>query len=270
MAKIKNDKYYTPKELAEYCVNKTKEIVGEENISEYFEPSGGNGVFLDFLPKGTYSCDIEPEDDRIEKQDYLTLDLEYKKGRCVIGNPPFGEKGNLIVKFYNKSIEIADYICFILPISQYKNDVKLYKFDLISPEDLGRQFYTDRYIHCCFNIYRRPNNYKLNNKKSYKLNDLEIIEIIKNKNPKRNKPYNGFNYDYAICAWGASIGKEIDYNNQYAKEFYFVINNDILKNRIIEVIKNADWKNIYKMTATPNLLHWQVYKYLKEQIQEIE
>ena len=29
MAKIQNDKYYTSPELAKYCVEKTKEIIGE-------------------------------------------------------------------------------------------------------------------------------------------------------------------------------------------------------------------------------------------------
>jgi len=51
-------------------------------------------VFLNYLPKDTSAYDIEPEDNkgRIIKQNYLTLDLDYKKGRCIIGNPPFGEK----------------------------------------------------------------------------------------------------------------------------------------------------------------------------------
>lgn len=49
MAKIQNDKYYTPSDLAEYCVHKTEEIIGKENITEYLEPSAGAGVFLDYL-----------------------------------------------------------------------------------------------------------------------------------------------------------------------------------------------------------------------------
>ena len=53
MGKIPNDKYYTSPELAEYCVNKTKEIIGDENITEYLEPSAGSGVFLNYLPEGT-------------------------------------------------------------------------------------------------------------------------------------------------------------------------------------------------------------------------
>ena len=155
--KIKNDKYYTSPELAKYCVEKTKEIIGEDNITEWLEPSGGNGVFLDYLPKGTYSCDIEPEDklNRIYIQNYLELDLEYKKGRCIIGNPPFGEKLNLARKFYKKSIQLGGCISFILPISQLNNSNSLYEFDLIYSENLGKLEYSNIKLHCCLNIYKR-------------------------------------------------------------------------------------------------------------------
>ena len=76
----KLDKYYTPSELAEYIVNKTKEIIGEQNITEYVEPSAGAGAFLDYLDKPYLAYDIEPEDSRVMKQDYLELELEYKRG----------------------------------------------------------------------------------------------------------------------------------------------------------------------------------------------
>ena len=117
MAKIKLDKYYTSPELAKYCVEKTKEIIGSKNITEYIEPSAGSGAFLDYLDKPYLAYDIEPEDERIVKQDYLTVDLEYKKGRCIIGNPPYGRVNNLATQFYKKSIHFGDYISFILPIS---------------------------------------------------------------------------------------------------------------------------------------------------------
>src|SRR5574344_2989200 len=100
IAKIENDKYYTSSELAEYCVRKTEEIIGKENITEYLEPSAGSGVFLYFLDKPYLAYDIEPEDNknRIIKADYLSLDMEYKKGRCIIGNPPFGDRNNDLIK----------------------------------------------------------------------------------------------------------------------------------------------------------------------------
>lgn len=270
IAKILNDKYYTSPDLAEYCVNKTKEIIGEENITEYIEPSAGSGVFLDILDKEDkpyLAYDIEPEDDkgRIIKQDYLSLDLEYKNGRCIIGNPPFGFMTKLIIQFYKKSIQLGDYISFIMPVSFKDNIKQVVDFDLIYSEDLGLRQYSDRYIHCCLNIYKRPDNgLNKRNVNKIKLKDLEIIEIRMG-NKKCDK------YDYAICSWG-SVGKEITKPNtkQYAKEFYIKIHNEKYKSQIIKLLKEVDWIKEYSMTATPNLLQWQVYKYIKEQIPEIE
>ena len=86
MAKIELDKYYTPTDLAKYCIDKTFEVIGEENITDIIEPSAGNGSFSNLLECVAY--DIEPEHESIIKQDYLELKLEYRKGRLVIGNPP--------------------------------------------------------------------------------------------------------------------------------------------------------------------------------------
>ena len=118
MAKLHLGKYYTPQALADYCTQKAIEVIGIDNITELVESSAGNGVFLNsfekLLPNIPYQAyDIEPEDDRIVKQDYLELEMEYKKGLCVLTNPPFGDRNNLYRKFYNKSVEFSDYICFI-------------------------------------------------------------------------------------------------------------------------------------------------------------
>lgn len=268
MAKIQNDKYYTPPDLAEYTVKKTKEIIGEEKITEYIEPSGGNGVFLNYLPKNTFSCDIEPEDNRVIKQDYLTLDINYKKGRCIIGNPPFGIKNTLSVQFYKKSISLGDYISFILPISQYKNNQQMFDFNLIYSEDLGKRLYTDREVHCCLNIYERP-SCGLNKRPKNKLKCMSITEVrLNNKKVK--------DYDLRLLAWGGGInnlplgGFLFEDDKKYAKEFYIKINDEQYKNQIIDLLKTVDWVKEYPMTATPNLLQWQIYKYIKEQIPEIE
>ena len=45
---------------------------------------------------------------------------------------------------------------------------------------------------------------------------------------------------------------------------------ETLKDRVINVLENADWRKIYNMTSTPALYHWHIYKYLKEQIPELE
>ena len=103
MSKIQNDKYYTSVKLSKYCIDKTFEIIGKENITDIIEPSAGNGSFSNQIDCTAY--DIEPEQESIIQQDYLQLNLSYKEGRLIIGNPPYGPKMHLVVKFFKKSIE---------------------------------------------------------------------------------------------------------------------------------------------------------------------
>ena len=261
MAKIQNDKYYTSPDLAEYCVKKTREVIGEDNIIEYIEPSAGSGVFLNYLDKPYFAYDIEPEDDRVVKADWLEIDLGYKKGRCIIGNPPFGSRNTLSVQFYKKSIVLCDYIAFILPISQFNNNQQMYEFDLVYSEDLGKREYSDRVVHCCFNIYKKPSG-QLNSKPDYKLKDIDITEVrLNNKTVEK--------YDFKIIAWGAGVGRLLNSDEHYAKEFYITVNREELKGKVLKVLQTVNWIKEYAMTATPNLLQWQVCKYLKEQIPEL-
>lgn len=265
MAKLKNDKYYTPSDLAGYVVLKTENILGEDNITEYLEPSAGSGIFLDYINIPFLAYDIEPEDKRIEKNDYLKLNLDYKRGRCVIGNPPYGEKNLMSVSFYKKSVQLADYISFILPISQWNNNQQMYDFDLIYSENLGKRLFSDREVHCCFNIYSRPDGGLNTSPQKYKLNDVTLRECRKSRNQYVPKD---FKYDIGMCSWGY-IGREIEYEGQYNQELYVKINNLNFKDRILELIKNADWSALYPMTTTPRLKQWQVLKYLKENIPEL-
>ena len=267
IAKIINDKYYTSPELAEYCVRKTEEIIGKENITEYLEPSAGSGVFLDYLNKPYLAYDIEPEDNRIQKQDYLTLDLEYKQGRCVIGNPPFGEGTRLSNRFCKKSFKNSDFVAMILPICQLNNSIELYEFNLIYSEDLGIKQYSNRNIHCCFNIYKIPEN-GFNKKSNYKLKDIEIKECRKSRNQFLPK---GFDYDIGFCKWG-SVGKEIIKGDEgkYQQEMYIKCYNSQFRNKVIDIIRNNNWNDFILSNNSPTVSQWQIYKYIKEQIPEIQ
>lgn len=266
MAKIENDKYYTPDELAKYCVEKTKEIIGKENIIEWLEPSAGNGSFLDYLDNNYLAYDILPEDKRIKKQDYLTLDLSYKRGRCIIGNPPYGARNVLSVKFYKKSIQLGDYIAFILPISQLNNEQKMYEFNLVYSEDLGKREYSGVEVHCCFNIYKRPSNGLLNKTKpKYIFKDFEVIEFRRG-----SKDIAPIEYDFGMCTWGdGSCGKEVEFQGQYAQEHYIVIKNNNMKKKILNLCKDTDWRNLYPSVSSAKLQTWKIYKYIKEQIPEL-
>ena len=70
--KIELDKYYTPIETAIGCIEKVKEIIGSDNISEYLEPSVGNGSFSLQIPD-CISYDIEPEHSSIKREDFLKI-----------------------------------------------------------------------------------------------------------------------------------------------------------------------------------------------------
>lgn len=171
----------------------------------------------------------------------------------------------MAVKFYKQSIKFGDYISFILPISQLNNNQQMYEFGLVYSEDLGKQQYSGRKVHCCLNIYKKP-ECGFNGRPNYHLQDVEIKESrigqkIINKED--------FNYDIRICGWGV-IGKQVDYPNQYAKEFCIKINNIKLQTKIIKLLKDVDWVKEYPMTTTPNLTQWQIYKYIKDNIPEIK
>ena len=264
MAKIENDKYYTSKDLAKYCVEKTKEIIGQDNITEWLEPSAGSGSFLDYLDDNYFAYDILPEDNRIIKQDYLELNLEYKKGRCIIGNPPYGNRNNLFRKFYNKSIELGDYMSFVSPIKMMNNTRQNYKFDLIYSEDLGERDYSGVKLHCCFNIYRRPKN-GLNKQLKIRLNDIDIYR-------EDEKKYKDVVEDFKICRMGQKTWKILD-KSQELRNFKIVVNNkrflEDIKNKLKERYKYY-LKHGEKVISTPYIAKADVYKYIKEQIPEIQ
>ena len=276
MSKINNDKYYTPIYLANYCWDRTMQIIGENNISEIIEPACGNGAFYHhdkYVPHIGY--DIEPEFQfiNIVKSDFLQQEFNYLPGRLFIGNPPFGNSMWLAQKFYKKCCLFGDYIAFILPISQLNNDIKLYEFDLIYSEDLGIHIYTDRQLHCCFNIYKRPNNGELNCKPDYTLKDITIIEHRRkngNYTTDQNKEILP-NFDYSMCNWGSgSLGKVPKYLGQYAQEVYFYCHNKKYLYRMLELLEYDTIRKYCTSISAKKISVMRLYKYLKENIEGIK
>lgn len=269
MAKVENDKYYTPISLANYCWDKVFEVIGEQNISEIIEPSVGNGSFLhhkEQLPHFAY--DIEPECEsnftQIFKKDYLATDTTYLEGRLVIGNPPYGRCMNMAQKFYKKSVEIADHIAFILPISQLNNTRSMYEFDLVYSEDLGEQWYSDRKLHCCFNIYTRPESGELNKKPSAKLKDITIYR-------QDSKGYDDRDFDIRMCYWGdGSAGKILKDGEHYSAEYKIKVNNDEKREEIIKLLSTFDWKEYLNCIAMRKIQQFHIVDVLKSSVDGIE
>lgn len=234
MAKIPNDKYYTPQHIVSRCIDTIIETIGLDKITEVIEPSAGNGAFMhDERLHVDYAYDILPEAEDIIHADYLEIakTLQYKPGRLVLGNPPFGYVGNLYSQFYKASVKIADYVAFILPISQLNSSIRLYEFDLIKSIDLGDCEYSGRKIRCCFNIYTRPQSGILNKMpKTKKLKDIiiSIVEFRKNVQCRRVK---NFQPDFIFGMWGTACGKQIPISKRLASRLLIKINNEEYRER---------------------------------------
>lgn len=268
VAKIENDKYYTPIALAKRLIDKTYEIIGKENITEVIEPSAGNGSFS-LQIEGCKAYDLVPEHETIQQADFLTLPLTYKKGRLFIGNPPFGVHFNLINDFCERCYMYGDYIAFVLPISCYQNDIKLYKFDLIYSEDLGMEHYTDRDLHCCFNIYKRPSNGVLNERKDYTLNEIRIIEHRRKNGDYQTAANKEIPNDfcYSMCNWGdGCLGKQPHYIGEFAQEVYFYCSDERIKTEMLRLLEFETIRKYVRSISSKRISVMKLYKYLYENI----
>jgi len=235
MAKISFDKYYTPPTVARWCIEKTKEIIGEENITEWFEPSAGCGMFSHQI-EGCRAYDLYPQHEFIEQADFLELLLEYKVGRCFIGNPPFGGTGGKILKsFYDKCCEKGDYIAFIQPAALYNNYKKFYKFEIVY-SCLLKTEYTNRNLWTSFTIYKRnehKNDFRDKIEKP-ELKDVEFINISRS-NKKRDKHKKNLDYDYCFTAFGGIFKESKPY--EPSRQLLIKVKKPELKDKVITFFK---------------------------------
>lgn len=140
MPSVEFDKFYTQKNVAKQCYDFLVKIYPNAKEEVFLEPSAGSGVFLDFLPK-FLALDIKPEGKNITQCDFLDFVSE-KKDYITIGNPPFGNRSDLAIKFFNKAAEISDIIAFIVPVSfmkwnvqkQLNKDFALVNYFYLEPE----------------------------------------------------------------------------------------------------------------------------------------
>ena len=113
------DQFFTCNETAKKCFSIFLEKMNELNIdiSEYtfVEPSVGSGSFYSLFPKDNrIGIDIESSINEVIISDYLKWSPDESKKYIVLGNPPFGLRGNMALRFLNHS-NYADFVAFILP-----------------------------------------------------------------------------------------------------------------------------------------------------------
>lgn len=200
MAKIHNDKYYTPDSVVRKVIEVLeKDVMPLKNFSRIIEPSAGAGAFLKRLPENAVGYDIDPQDENIIKGDYLKQNIPYMENSLVIGNPPFGESGNLHMEFIKRSMQHSDYVAFVLPGDMYKKD-KFENIELYKSYMLPAVKYSGVKLRCCFNIYRKR-KIKLEEKN---IKNVEILTFSKTKNTTRQQELDWLNIksDYRLIGFG--------------------------------------------------------------------
>lgn len=109
------DRFYTLPAVAEWCLQKV-------NLSGFplvVEPSAGSGSFSDLL-LGCEALDIRPARSGVVQADFLSWSPPSHRPAAVVGNPPYGVNGSLVVAFIKKACSFADLVAFILPLSYQK------------------------------------------------------------------------------------------------------------------------------------------------------
>ena len=122
------EQFYTTRHITDLVMAKIKHLPWFRSATEFIEPSAGSGNFVDELQKASphtpvRAFDLQPKHRSVKKADYLKLDLGYKRGRVVIGNPPWGKRQQLSKQFLNKAANEADYIVFLVGASMRKPTV---------------------------------------------------------------------------------------------------------------------------------------------------
>jgi len=256
------DQFFTPVETAKYCHNKMLEILAKNQEKEeeftYIEPSAGSGNFLKILPENkTIAVDIEPNCESIIEADYLKwLPTDKTAKYIVIGNPPFGLRGQMALKFINHSYEFAEYVAFILP-QLFESDGKgvprkrVIGFHLLHSEKLDTNFLEPSgkqiKINCIFQIWSK--NHENDTYKVKKINTdiMKIYSLSDGGTPSTTRNKDMFD-KCDIFIPSTCFGKE---NMRYYESFdtlprkkgYGILFN-LQKQENIQKFKEIDWTEI--------------------------
>lgn len=187
------DKYYTKQDVVKQCISWFKTKINVNKTDLIIEPSAGNGSFISELEKITciqLYYDIEPQHPNIIQHDYLNVSpnmLPVCENIHVIGNPPFGKKSSLAIKFIKYSCAFCDTISFILPKSFKKDSLKKcfpLNFDIVFQEELPmNSFILDKKecnVPCVFQIWKKN---KYNRIPPLKLHPQGFHFVKKHDNP---------------------------------------------------------------------------------------
>ena len=140
----------------------------------FIEPSCGMGAFLNLMPPNKKGIDI------IFGVDFF--EWEFPKGKNIaIGNPPFGRKGKIAMKFLNRCAEHCDVVAMVLPsiFSKFTFINRVHTNMHLMYETPVTEFVTPSgkpyFVNCVFQIWQKNPNVR---PKIIKLNRCSHFDMI--------------------------------------------------------------------------------------------
>ena len=272
------DQFFTPVKTAQHCFEKFCEKIKDFGESEkdfvFIEPSAGDGSFLKVLPNDrTIAMDIESTSSNILEQDYL--DWNPKGGRYVVfGNPPFGLRGHLALKFITHSRDFdAEYVCFILH-QLFESDGKgvtrkrVKGFNLIYSEKLETNFYepnkNELTINTIFQIWSKNHTNDEYNIQEFSTEKMRVYSMSDGGTvaSTRNKDMIGKCHVYlpSTCFGKENIKCYNSFDDLPGKKGYGIVFYTN-KEEMLQKILLIDWKNIAFLSTNSayNLRSSQIY-----------
>ncbi len=275
------DQFYTKPDIARYCFNSMIAFLKKRKVKlssyVFLEPSAGRGDFLKLFPRKSLGMDVDPKGKGIIKRDFLTWQGAKGSRYICLGNPPFGYRGWLAIKFLNHSAIFSDYVGFILPMS-FQSEVRgspklrIKGLRLAHSEKLPNGVFENSSgktvkLNTLWQIWEKGENVK------EKLKDLsDQVDIFTVDNRKER-----------LC--GQEKMKKADFFLQrtfftqppkivrcfskvnYTCGYGFILKKN--KTKIKQIIKNANWKN-YSHVTTHNCHHISIYHIKKRLSDELQ
>lgn len=238
MARQHLDQYYTKPAIAQECWEIVRGLLWQigwdrDNIF-VIEPSAGRGAFLDAVGSvPTLGVELDPS--LCVRSDILCADFldrakweeDYQSLRrglmpVVIGNPPFGRKGDIAVDFLNAALDLSGVVGMILPLGfrKWSSQSRVrHGAHLLIDRDLPEEAFfaggKDFALRCCFQVWTRadvgvPEGYhdvRLLTRPSAMHEDFDAWQY--NRTPEAEK-YFEYDWDFAVLRQGYG-----DYRKRY-------------------------------------------------------
>lgn len=259
LSEVDKDQFFTAHDTSKYCFNKTLEVMQQYgyNTDEYtyLEPSAGDGSFYNIFPEDRrIGVDIEPKCEGVVEGDFLLWEPPTNTKIVTIGNPPFGFRGNLALKFLNKAGECSDFVAFIVP-QMFSSDGKgsckgrVKGLNLIHNEIVSSEFYYPNgkttQVNVVFQIWAKHESVSVDKPNLDGLVDIYSISDGGTPGTTRNKKYHDI-CDYFIQSTCFGKDKMLLVNSinelPQRKGYGFILTNK--DERIRSSIESISWGDV--------------------------